>query len=178
MDPVIQWVICLGLTCLWLRTASHKLGSFRHFAATVSGYRLLPEFLTGIGATFIVAAEATAGVGVLLPAVRTLALAGSAALLASYAVAIAINLLRGRRDIDCGCTGPAFRQPLSGWLVARNLALTGIALLGLLPVQPRSLEWVDLVSLAGTVTAMLLLYIAINRLIGYMPMFSKLRSST
>ena len=41
---------------------------------------------------------------------------------------IAVNVARGRTDIDCGCGGVEGRQRLSWSLVARNLVL--VALLG------------------------------------------------
>ncbi|WP_289141256.1 MauE/DoxX family redox-associated membrane protein [uncultured Brevibacillus sp.] len=44
-------------------------------------------------------------------------------LLILYSVAIAINLLRGRRDISCGCGGVAGNHPISWLLVLRNLLL-------------------------------------------------------
>jgi len=50
------------------------------------------------------------------------------ALLVLYSSAIAINLVRGRRDIECGCGGAATHVPLSGWLLARNAALMATAL--------------------------------------------------
>ena len=46
---------------------------------------------------------------------------GGAALLLAYAAVMAINLVRGRRFIDCGCGGAA--QPLSLGLVLRNVVL-------------------------------------------------------
>jgi len=39
-------------------------------------------------------------------------------LLALYTLAVVVNLARGRREIDCGCFGPAARQPLSAALVS------------------------------------------------------------
>ena len=43
-----------------------------------------------------------------------------------YAVAISINLFRGRRHIDCGCGGDG---TAIGWgLVVRNVVLAGLAL--------------------------------------------------
>jgi hypothetical protein len=49
-------------------------------------------------------------------------------LLLVFATAMAINLHRGRRDIDCGCFQSTLRQHLSVTLVVRNLVMA--ALLG------------------------------------------------
>ena len=68
---------------------------------------------------------------------------------------VAVNLLRGRQVLDCGCGGLSGRQPISWWLVARNAVLTA-ALLVLLP-QAGGFAAIDLASaVAGTLAATLL----------------------
>jgi hypothetical protein len=91
------------------------------------------------------------------------------ALLATYTLAIAANLARGRRDIDCGCFGPAARQPLSAALVARNAALLGVAVLALLPVQARALHPADALSIAGAVGFGALVFASANALLANAP---------
>jgi hypothetical protein len=57
---------------------------------------------------------------------------GAAALLLLFALAMGINLRRGRRHIDCGCFQSALEQTLSWTLVMRNAVLAllmGLALL-------------------------------------------------
>ena len=49
--------------------------------------------------------------------------AAAALLLSVFAVAMGINLLRGRRHIDCGCFQGTLKQPLSWTLVSRNALL-------------------------------------------------------
>ena len=49
--------------------------------------------------------------------------AAAAGLLSAFAVAMGINLLRGRRHIDCGCFQGALKQPLRWTLVIRNALL-------------------------------------------------------
>ncbi|MNC29727.1 Methylamine utilization protein MauE [compost metagenome] len=44
-------------------------------------------------------------------------------LLLLYSLAITINLLRGKRDLSCGCGGLVGNHKLSWWLVFRNLVL-------------------------------------------------------
>jgi hypothetical protein len=47
----------------------------------------------------------------------------ASALLALFAVAMGINLLRGRTHIDCGCFDSTLKQPLRWSLVLRNAVL-------------------------------------------------------
>jgi hypothetical protein len=47
----------------------------------------------------------------------------AAGLLSLFAVAMAINLARGRAQIDCGCFNSALRQHLRWSLVARNVCM-------------------------------------------------------
>ena len=51
----------------------------------------------------------------------------AAALLLAFSAAVVVNLLRGR-DINCGCVGSLSSARISWTLVARDLALAGIAL--------------------------------------------------
>jgi hypothetical protein len=102
-------------------------------------------------------------ISLLLPLYRWAAL-GAVALLVLYSVAIAINLVRGRREIDCGCFGPAARVPLSGGLVARNALLIGAAALVSLPVGARPLVWVDAFSVIVVVAVTTILWISFWRL--------------
>ena len=86
-------------------------------------------------APLIIAAEAAAGLALLVPAatltpstaVLTPATGSlmAALLLCLYTGAIAVNLGRGRTAIDCGCGGQA--TPLSGWLLTRNGLLLCLA---------------------------------------------------
>jgi hypothetical protein len=78
---------------------------------------------------------------------------------------MAVNLRRGRRDVDCGCFGPARRRPISSTLVARNVALAAAALTVALPVQPRALIWIDAVTITAGVLLLALLYAAIDGLL-------------
>jgi len=176
LDPVIHIVICYTLAVLWLTGAAHKATSFADFCVTLREYRLLPRGLSRVCAVAIIAIEIGLGIGVLIPVERSMALVGSSLLLMLYSVAIGVNLLRGRRHIDCGCMGPALRHSLSGWMVWRNLAFAGISLGGLLPVHARELLWVDVLSIVATVGIVTAMYAALNQLIANAPELTRLRS--
>src|SRR5439155_1412646 len=104
-----------------------------------------------------------------VPGARVAGLLAAASLLVVYGAAIAVNLARGRWDIDCGCAGPADRRPITGWLVARNAVLAAAALAGLAPVHPRALLRVDAVTVAGATAALAACYASLDRVIAYAP---------
>ena len=162
MDPVGNLALRILVALLLASAALVKLRDPRGFAAAVAGYRLLPAALAPGAAAGFVAAEVALAAGLWLPPVREAAALGAAALVTLYGVAIAVNLARGRRDIDCGCGGPLGRQTLSEALVLRNLLLAGAALACALPVAPRELAWLDAVTLAAAVGAAVALYEASN----------------
>jgi len=175
MDPVIVATLRAALALLFFVAAGHKLRDLGRFRATLGEYRLLPERLVPLAAALVVAVEAVTAGALLVPGARAAGLLAAAALLALYGVAIAINLARGRRDIDCGCAGPAGRRPISGALVARNAALAALALAGLVPVHPRALLWVDGLTVAGATAALAAFYAALDRMIVFAPGLARLR---
>lgn len=87
-------------------------------------------------------------------------------LLGLFSGAIAINLIRGRTDIDCGCFGPVLRQKLSGWLLLRNLALIVLAAAVALPEASRSIHPLDGVTIAFGAATLTMLYVSANYAIG------------
>ncbi len=108
------------------------VGKFRHrpvFQGVVANYRLLPESAVPAFALLLPPVEAAVAAALLFtpsswPAVS------AAALLILFSAAMAINIRRGRRHIDCGCFQSALKQTLSWILVARN---TGLVLLLAVP---------------------------------------------
>ena len=164
IDPVWSLALRAGLALLLASAAVAKLRDLRGFVAAVAGYRLLPAALAAPAAAGFVAGELLLAVCLWLTPLRAASALGAALLLSLYGIAIAINLARGRRDIDCGCGGPLAKQSLSEALVLRNALLAGAALAAALPVAPRALGWLDLWTLAAAVTSMAILYAASNAL--------------
>lgn len=148
-DPVPALVMRLGLAVLLASAAWHKLKDRGAFQGILHAYRLLPAVLVPVAALAIAVVELGLAAALLLPAGRSVGAFGAAALLGVYSLAIACNLWRGRRAIDCGCGAPGARQPISEWLVARNGGLAVVAVLTLWPSTPRPLLWVDWLTLAG-----------------------------
>jgi uncharacterized membrane protein YphA (DoxX/SURF4 family) len=161
IDPAIILVARLALGALFLSSALHKVRDVFTFERTLAAYRLLPGRLVRPLARSVPAVEAVVGLGALLQ--YPPAYVAAMALLGGYAVAMAINLLRGRRSIDCGCGGD--RQPISWALVGRNAALVAISALALQPASARPLGWIDAVTVVCGVLVCGLVYGAFNQVL-------------
>lgn len=176
MDPVVTVIISICMSLLFGAAAAHKLRAQAAFRAAIEEYRLIPRAGAGAVAVFLLLVEWLAALLALIPPTQAAGLAVMAGLLCVYTLAIGINLYRGRRDIDCGCSGPASRQVLSGWLVLRNLLLLVLVLAALEPSTHRALNWLDLLVVAFGVPVASGLYLGINQLLIQLPGMTRLRS--
>ncbi len=163
--PVLVADILLG--GLFLLGGIAKARDFTGFTGTLAGYMLVPEALLTPTAAAIVAVELAAGVAAIGAVVigSQAAMGVIAALLLLYAVAMGINVARGRTHIDCGCLGFGTARASLGWeLVARNVALAIVAFAAFaLPVAPRILGAVDIISGIGAIVALALLYLGFGQ---------------
>lgn len=145
MDPSIA-LACRVLGALVFATAvAGKLRHRHELAGVVANYRLLPQPLVAPAAWMVVALESLAALS-LASGVRLVAGAALAiGLLCLFALAMGVNLARGRREIDCGCFQSGLRQRLSVGLIVRNLLLAALmtGLFGATGPVSGSLQWVD-----------------------------------
>ena len=171
MDPLLALIIHLSLGILFATAAVTKLRKRRDFYAAVLAYELLPPRRAMSLAVILPWAEGAIAVGLMLDS--NVARYAAAGLLLGYAGAMAVNLGRGRPHIDCGCGGAP--QPLSIWLVIRNLILAGAALApSFLPAGDRPLKLLDAVIAIAAVGTLALIYTTGHRfLAGYLSSGSK-----
>ncbi len=168
IDPLLSKAIAFGFAVLFFGAAWHKLSALKQFDAVLRDYRLLPVFVTRPLTFLIPAIELTLGlswISGLLPRITALA---SAALLAAYALAMGINLVRGRIYIDCGCgfgVSTDKEQALSSSLVTRNVVLIGLAGLSIVPVTGRELGMTDFVVIFAALLTAILLYAGSGQII-------------
>ena len=168
LDPLVLKLVSISFGLLFLLAAVHKLTALATFRASLLGYQLLPGVLVSPASIVVPAFEALLGAAWLLAVSPVLTAFASAALLTAYTVAIAINVLRGRIHIDCGCgmTSSAGRdQQLSWGLVVRNLLLIIAVLSATLPASDRTIGILDYVTLVAGLLAIVLLYGAANQLL-------------
>lgn len=173
-DPILIITSALVVAVILASAATHKLRSQARFTSQVADYQLLPRVLVRPVARLLPWLELAIAFALLAPLSRSFAALGAMALLAGYALAIAVNLWRGRHDIDCGCSGPDQAQPLRPVLLLRNALLVGLALVASLKQETRDLGAFDgFVVLAASATA-LLLYAATDGLLANAPRLLKL----
>ncbi|MSR01539.1 MAG: methylamine utilization protein MauE [Gemmatimonadetes bacterium] len=164
LDPAVGWIVALSLGLLLGAAALHKLREPARFRSALAGYRILPEGALGLAGIVVIGTELGSTVLLVLPATRPLGGGLAATLLAGYGAAIALNLLRGRTRIDCGCLGFGTSERIAWWMVGRNGVLAAAALAVRLPSGARTLEGLDWLTVAGTVAAIAALFSAASRL--------------
>jgi len=120
------------VSLVFLTAAYGKLRHWIPFQGVVANYRLLPDAMVAPAAYLIPPVELLLGATLLRGLAFPWPELSAAALLLLFALAMGINLRRGRRYIDCGCFQSALKQTLSWALVMRNVVLAllmGVALL-------------------------------------------------
>ncbi|MGH7905278.1 MAG: MauE/DoxX family redox-associated membrane protein [Candidatus Binataceae bacterium] len=176
MDPAVTWLVSLGAAIIFIASSAMKLRDLGMFESAVDNYRILPELLVKPLAYLIPLIELIAAIAIAAPPSRTAGAAVLLALLAAFTLAIVVNLARGRYDVDCGCFGPALKQTLSWWLVARNGALAIVLALALLPEAARPLDPLDGVTIGFGVATLIVLYVSINYVFANIPRLRELRA--
>lgn len=133
------------------------LAKLRHrdlVPGVIANYRLVPETLVAPVAALLPLVELGLGLGLIASVLTggTLHLLAlpAAALLLVFAWAMAVNIRRGRRAIDCGCGRSQLRQPLSWGLVARNGVLATLVAIHAIPGEAGSALDIALALVAGT----------------------------
>ena len=164
-DPVVNLITALILSYVFVVAGLHKCKAPAEFATTLTNYKILPENLARQGVYLVPVAEIMTGIALLIPATARLAAFSAGALLCIYIAAIGINLLRGRRNIDCGCGGPAQKQTISEWMIVRNGLLALLACIAGSQLEPRTLLWFDWLTVILATVMGCLFYNIINQLL-------------
>jgi hypothetical protein len=165
IDPAVGALLAGAFALLFASAALHKLLDPGRFAAAFRAYDVVPPALAWLSLA-VPLFELTVAAALLAARSRNGAAAAGAALLVTYAAAIAVNLGRGRRDLDCGCGGPRERRPIGAWMVWRNLALAALLGVLLLPGSPRPLGPADALTIGAGTAVAALLYMSVEVLIG------------
>lgn len=122
-----------------------KLTNWSDFVAVVARYPLVPYALAGLVAIVVAGLEAACIVLILYPPLAPVGAAMAMGLLLAFAGAMTIAMLRGNREMDCGCNLGGSRQHISWLLIVRNLVLAALILPALAMSNAPStlLDWMD-----------------------------------
>jgi hypothetical protein len=164
LNAVLNEALALLIALVFTGAAIAKLKSWSELPGVVQNFRVLPHALIFPLAVVLPPLEAAIGVGILIRDTRSLAAGLAAILFMVFGAALAINLVRGRRYIDCGCFRSNLKQPISIATILRNVLLAACALLSV----PRSaaaalspFAWA--IAIAGAVT-LFLCYLSVGLL--------------
>ncbi|MDO5705182.1 MAG: MauE/DoxX family redox-associated membrane protein [Paracoccus sp. (in: a-proteobacteria)] len=135
-EPLLGWTLRSFLALMFGYAAVSKLGSIEEFYGVVRNFRLLPDGLAYPAALALPVVELAVAAGLMITPLAGPAAMTAALLLAVFGLAIAINVLRGRTQIDCGCFRDGMKQQISWLLVGRNVLLTATAVAAAVLVQP------------------------------------------
>lgn len=160
IDPALQGALRLFLSTVFALAALHKLRDRAGFRLALRGYALLPEPALPVVGVALPLLELSAVAALLGSPAPAVGVGIAASLLLLYSAAIGVNLLRGRRDIDCGCGGPAAGRTLGADLLGRNALLLGALALCAPPPGARPLVWVDGLTVVAGAASLALLYAA------------------
>lgn len=178
-DPVVARSLGAALAVIFLAGAWQKFREFEEFRGNVEAYGLLPSFMLLPVTLAVPVIEGLAGLLLLSVSTRMIGLGLGVGLLAVVTTAIVINLLRGNRDIDCGCGGlfSHVGEQILGWgLVARNTVLLAGLLVSVADNTLRPMTWIDFFSVACGTLALLGLYASANQLMANHPRLTALRA--
>jgi hypothetical protein len=127
----------IGVGLILLQAGVSKLRHRHLLPGVIANYRLLPAALVNPAATILPLAEIVIG-ATLIVGVTPVPVVLAILLLALFAGAMAINIARGRNQIDCGCGRSQLRHPIGWPLVVRNLLMIALIALRLAPALPLS----------------------------------------
>ena len=121
-----SYTVLVFLALMFAQSSLHKVQDYGRFLGVVANYRVMPERLSEWVARLVIGLEGGLVVMLVVPSTTAMAASSLGVMLIVYALAMAVNLVRGRIMIDCGCGGTPHQI---GWtLVMRNLGLAALAL--------------------------------------------------
>ena len=138
MDSSVGLLIRFALGTMFLYAGASKLSDLGEFADAIKHYRIIPRAAAGAVARIISVIEVVLGSVLILGlGIGYASLVGSI-LLVIFALAMAVNLIRGRQ-IPCGCKRES--EPIQIKHIIRNgVAVAALAYLAGLPTHPWAVD--------------------------------------
>lgn len=158
LDPVcvisISWFFAFffGESCI------SKIIYKEYAIEAISGYELLPPSLINVFLLMQVTFEGGVFISLFLFPFSDMPKIMAVFLIGVYSIAIFINLLRGKKEVDCGCYGPYRKEVIHWSLLLRNSLFIFFLSLGVIDPSERMLSFLDWIVCALTALSLILLF--------------------
>jgi hypothetical protein len=176
IDPVIGLTCRLLVALIFGTAVLSKVRDWAQFTAVLRDYQILPAGCVAPAATIVIVTEGFITLAIWISPLREIAVGVAISLLAAYALAIALNLWRGRREIDCGCSFGGSGEPISWILPFRNGLLASICVIAGLP-EARELSVPGCGVAIAAATALAIFYRTWGALLANRPQLLHMRES-
>jgi len=177
LDPAIGLLLVAAVALLFASASVHKLRDLRRFDEIFTAYGVLPALTRWRLSRAIPVLELAVAAGLMFDGSRPYATLAAIGLRLLYAGAIGMNLMRGRRDLACGCGGPDDRRPIAPWMVGRNLLIAMALAFALAPWTVRPLNFTDAVTIVFGLLTLALIYLCADQMMNYLQRAAQLRGS-
>ena len=138
MDTTLGLLIRFVFGTMFLYAGASKLSDLGEFADAIKHYRIIPGATAGAVAKMVSVIEVVLGVVLILGLGIPYAAVIGSGLLVIFALAMAINLIRGRQ-IPCGCKRES--EPIQIKHIVRNgLSVAALLFLATLPVHQWAID--------------------------------------
>lgn len=161
---MVSWGIAVFLAWLFVSAGWHKLRSASAFTVILTQYLAAASDRQWLVYALAIS-ELALAVLLLVPATQVAGAILAAALLTLYAGAMSWQLAKGRRDLRCGCAGPASEVTVSPSLVTRNLLCAACALILVVPAPGLTMSAAPLGLVAFVGGFLVVLYLCSDQLI-------------
>jgi Methylamine utilisation protein MauE len=168
IDPTFELSIRLFLGGLFALACLHKATDIPRFGAVIRSYfrtfTAPGSFTTYCLAFGVIFAEF--GIAFAAVSMQSSWLVGCLAsiMLLIYTLGMGINIIRGNRLLDCGCSWGS-ETPVSGWMIFRNLILIAASGVLLLPAAARQLTAMEITSSVALAFCLYIFYLLFDQIV-------------
>jgi hypothetical protein len=163
MQAWVETALSTAAAFVFATVALAKTRDRSRFVQSIEQYRVVPSVLARPLATVIIGVELGLALGLLVPTYRSFAAAFGIALLTLFVTAMGIVLLRGDKDVDCGCSLRRDLSPVGPTSLARSFGLIlMLALIAILSVHGSALGNIASVDAAACGVTAALIYLEIE----------------
>lgn len=167
-DLIVPVFASLFIALVMASAALPKIRNADEFQGVVANYKLLPGFMVMPFARLLPWLELAAAIALLVPYARELGALAAAGLFMMFAIALAINVGRGRTHIDCGCVRrPTTASRIGMFHVMRALALAALSLFAAnIPLNMSVMTFESVLMGLAAAGMFVMLYLATDLMVG------------